>query len=71
VIYVVGSGPSGISAAVALLARGERVTMLDAGIELEPERRQLVAQLAAQDPPQWSPTAIARVKLAMAALAAE
>ena len=61
-IYVVGSGPSGISAAVALLARGERVTMLDAGIELEPERRQLVAQLAAQDPPQWSPTAIARVK---------
>jgi choline dehydrogenase-like flavoprotein len=62
VIYVVGSGPSGISAAMALLARGERVTMLDAGIELEPERRQLVGQLAAQDPARWSPDAIARIK---------
>ena len=36
---VVGSGPSGVSCAHALLDAGAEVTMLDAGFELEPDRR--------------------------------
>jgi choline dehydrogenase-like flavoprotein len=35
--------------------------MLDAGIDLEPELRQLVRQLAGQDPVNWRPEALARV----------
>ena len=35
---VIGSGPSGVAAAHALLARGRRVLMIDAGYNLEPER---------------------------------
>jgi len=34
---VVGSGPSGVTAALALLERGGEVTMLDYGRTLEPE----------------------------------
>ena len=35
---VIGSGPSGISVATALLARGRTVLMLDGGKDLEPDR---------------------------------
>ena len=38
-LYVVGSGPAGLSSARALLASGFKVTMLDAGMELEPSWR--------------------------------
>jgi choline dehydrogenase-like flavoprotein len=34
-IFVIGSGPAGVSSALALLARGLEVTMLDFGFELE------------------------------------
>jgi cation diffusion facilitator CzcD-associated flavoprotein CzcO len=34
-VYVIGSGPSGIYAAMALMTKGIPVTMLDAGLELE------------------------------------
>ncbi len=34
-IYIIGSGPSGVSAAVALLKRNERVTILDVGLTRE------------------------------------
>jgi choline dehydrogenase-like flavoprotein len=43
---VVGSGPSGVAAAHALLAQGTTVCMLDVGLTLEPERRQQVAATA-------------------------
>ena len=49
---VIGSGPSGIAVATALLARGRKVLMLDAGKQLEPDRaadRDRLAQLAPQD----------------------
>lgn len=39
---VVGSGPSGIAAAYALLKKGVAVTLLDAGRELEPHLQALV-----------------------------
>ena len=41
-LYVVGSGPAGVSCAKALLDRGFAVTMLDAGIELEQEKQLLL-----------------------------
>src|ERR1700680_1672007 len=44
-ICVIGSGPSGVACASALLEKGAKVTMLDAGLELEPNRRRQVAAL--------------------------
>lgn len=51
---VVGSGPSGVAAAAALLDAGREVLLLDAGLALEPERAALAARLAARDPGDWS-----------------
>jgi choline dehydrogenase-like flavoprotein len=51
---VIGSGPSAISAAVALTRRNLRVTMLDAGRALEDSRRDVVARLGAHPPEEWS-----------------
>lgn len=61
-IYVIGSGPSGVSAAAALLSHGREVTMLDAGLELEPDREALVRRLAEQDAAEWDAHAVARIK---------
>lgn len=52
-LYIIGSGPAGISCAHALLKRGLSVTMLDAGVELEPERLALVRQLRYTRPSDW------------------
>ncbi len=51
---VIGSGPAGVSVATALLARGRRVQLIDGGKELEAERVQRRAALAARDPADWS-----------------
>ena len=53
--YVVGSGPAGISCATALLRQGHRVTLLDAGVRMEPERRAIVAELSGSAPTAWKP----------------
>jgi choline dehydrogenase-like flavoprotein len=45
VITVIGSGPAGVACASALLGKGAQVTMLDAGLELEPDRRRRIAEL--------------------------
>jgi choline dehydrogenase-like flavoprotein len=44
-ICVIGSGPAGVACASALLEGGAQVTMLDAGLELEPGRQWQVANL--------------------------
>src|ERR1700694_2438141 len=44
-IFVIGSGPAGVACASALLDQGAQVTMLDAGLELEPGRRSQLADL--------------------------
>lgn len=54
-IYVVGSGPAGIAAAEALASAGCDVTILDGGIDLEPERQRAVERLRAIPPAQWQP----------------
>ena len=51
--YVVGSGPAGIAATAALLARGLPVTLLDAGGELEPEIESQVDRLRQSAPEGW------------------
>lgn len=64
---VVGSGPAGVACARALLDRGARVTMLDAGIVLEEPRRAIVNQMSALAPPEWSPEQLATLKGSTAA----
>jgi choline dehydrogenase-like flavoprotein len=64
---VIGSGPAGVACAKALLARGANVLMLDAGLELEPERAQIVRRLAETKPSAWKANDIATLKSGMAA----
>src|SRR5438270_3866876 len=52
-IFVVGSGPAGVACASALLGAGARVTMLDAGLDLETSRRHRLAELRAKDWRSW------------------
>lgn len=51
---VVGSGPSGVSVASGLLARGRQVIMLDVGKRLEPENVARRDRMAAGTPEGWS-----------------
>jgi choline dehydrogenase-like flavoprotein len=52
-IFVIGSGPAGVACASALLERGAHVTMLDAGLELEPDRRRRLIDLQSVAFPSW------------------
>lgn len=61
-IYVVGSGPAGVSCAMALIKKGLPVTMLDAGIELEPERQQVLQRLASRRREEWDADALHMIK---------
>jgi len=67
---VVGSGPAGVACAKALIARGAKVLMLDAGLELEPDRARIVSQCAGTKPAAWNPDQTAALKGGMAADAA-
>lgn len=50
---VIGSGPAGIAAAMALRARGREVVILDGGRRLDPEAEARRAGMAAADPQDW------------------
>lgn len=63
--YVVGSGPSGVAAARALLDGGAEVTLLDVGNECEPERLLAARQLAAEEPDSWTEAALASIRPAV------
>lgn len=58
---VIGSGPAGVAAASALLARGASVLMLDAGIELDADRAGIVRELSQKQPADWPPAQSAKV----------
>jgi ferredoxin len=64
---VIGSGAAGVACAKAIVARGGQVLMLDAGLELEPERARLASQLAATKPSAWTPGNVAALKGGMTA----
>ncbi|WP_171236672.1 GMC oxidoreductase [Ruegeria sp. HKCCA6837] len=51
---VIGSGPAGVSVAVALLARGRQVLMLDGGGRLEAPALDHSKRLAASGPDNWT-----------------
>jgi choline dehydrogenase-like flavoprotein len=51
---VIGSGPSGVAVATALLQRGRTVVMLDGGRTLETDRAAARERLAARPPEDWS-----------------
>lgn len=59
-IFIVGSGPASISCAQALVDDGYPVVILDAGIELEAERQQIVDALRAS--PNRDKAALASLK---------
>ena len=51
---VIGSGPAGVSVAIALLNRGRQVLMIDGGQGLEASARERRDRMAASDPEDWS-----------------
>ena len=51
---VIGSGPSGVAAASALIARGCEVVMVDVGEALEAPRAARRVRMGAQEPSQWT-----------------
>lgn len=63
--YIVGSGPAGIACACALVNRGYEVTILDAGIELEPQRQAIVQSLSQSLPDAWEKSLVDAIKLGM------
>jgi len=64
---VIGSGPAAVACAKALIARSANVLMLDAGLELEPDRAQVVRQCSTTKPATWNPGQIVTLKGGMAA----
>src|SRR5487761_130168 len=56
---VIGSGPAGVACSSALLDAGEKVTMLDVGLELEPERRGQLANLQSMPSTSWPRESVA------------
>ena len=56
---VIGSGPAGLASAAALIAAGEKVFMLDAGVSLAPSLRAAKDRLGALAPEHWRPSDLA------------
>lgn len=61
-IYIVGSGLSAMAAAVALVRRGCRPIILDAGLKADPVALTLKARLAAADPDSWEANDLALLR---------
>lgn len=59
---VIGSGPSGVACAAALLDRGIEVLMIDAGLQLEPERQAIKERLRRLAPIHWNDADLAVVR---------
>ena len=65
---VIGSGPAGFAAVAALLERGRRVTVIDVGQTLEPDRAALRDELGATEPGDWAPASIQRFRASQRAI---
>lgn len=63
---VAGSGPAGVSCAMALLRQGASVTMLDWGVELEDDRKTLLRSFQSRPFEEWSEGELATLKSGMA-----
>ncbi len=51
--YIIGSGPTGVAAASALLKRGLKVTMLDAGLSLEESKQLALDRTTSTRQAEW------------------
>ncbi len=60
--YVIGSGPSGVGAALGLLERKEPVTILDVGLSLEADIKTRLQTMRRQSADQWDPAFIDSVR---------
>src|SRR5690242_19754838 len=60
--FVIGSGPSGVAAANALVARRQKVVMLDVGMTLEAGISEKVATLRRSSQEAWNPVTLAEMK---------
>jgi len=66
-IYVIGSGPSGVACAKTLLRHGGNVTMLDVGLDLEDERRGIVEKVRNQKRSEWNNDLLSTYKAELSA----
>ena len=62
-VYVIGSGPSGVACAYALLRQRCAVTMLDVGLTLERDRREKLEQLKTVDQASWNSAQVAFLRV--------
>src|SRR4051812_12502788 len=58
---VVGSGPSGVSVARALLDRGKHVLMIDAGNEMDREHQESLNRMYSMEAKNWLAEDLARL----------
>jgi choline dehydrogenase-like flavoprotein len=63
-IVIIGSGPAGVAAAYALADVGRRVTILDAGDEIEAGQMDVFNTLALSEPAHWPPGLARRARSA-------
>src|SRR3977135_4046549 len=68
--YVIGSGPTGVAAAQALLDAGQHVTMLDAGLVLEESSEQALERTSSTKASEWSSESLNSFKAGTVATAA-
>jgi choline dehydrogenase-like flavoprotein len=59
---VIGSGPSSVFCALALLKKGESVTMIDSGLTLEAERAQAVDVAQFQSKAEWEDSFLSMIR---------
>ena len=69
-ICIIGSGPTGIAAAQALLARGASVLLLDGGLALEEKQKEMLEKISRVAAVEWSEAEIRGIKGEMRATAA-
>jgi choline dehydrogenase-like flavoprotein len=60
--FIVGSGPSGIACAQALVKLGCDVTILNGGLELEANKQGIKAEIAQLPPADWSETKLTSLR---------
>jgi choline dehydrogenase-like flavoprotein len=61
-LYVIGSGPAGVSVATALIEKGYEVTMIDPGYNLDQKRKKIIQRLKSSKKSAWKKADLAQLK---------
>jgi choline dehydrogenase-like flavoprotein len=67
--YIIGSGPSGVAAAQALLDAGQSVTMLDVGLSLEASTQRALERTSSTPATEWNSESLTSFKAGTVATA--